>query len=88
MNDKNFLELKIRYGMLLGFLHGFLYAEKLNPDIKETTAFLDAFKIVEEQLGEILAETFNKGEWDNGPTIEQIINDTDFLQELFPVAEE
>lgn len=88
MSDHRNVELKVRYGSLLGALQMLTYLGQHLPQCKEAIEELgkEVYKKVDAELDGIIEETFASGWLDDEPKLEQIVED-DYLQKLFPVSD-
>jgi hypothetical protein len=85
-----FLKMKVRYGSLLGVLHGALYLIEQMEDSPEKDKMLSIYSKMHsktlDEIQEIVADIFNCGWMDQQPDIEWIVSDN-FLQDKFPIKE-
>lgn len=81
-SDPNvFLDMKVKYAMLLGFLQGYAYAGKMG-----TPEYTEVLTKVDDEICELVAEIFNCGWAGEKPTLQEIVDVCEvWLDERFKV---
>jgi hypothetical protein len=81
---------KVRYGMLLGALHGMVYLRERLPEeyqAKIDEVYQDVYSYANQELDHIVRDLFEAGLGTTKPGLDEIVDDS-FLNDLMPVEPE